>query len=315
MKLRATTTKRPKAEVTPTGAGDKRESSETVTARDGTRLFLRRRRGPSPHVATAILCDGILCDGFIWKHLWSDLAEVLDVAHWHYRGHGRSGAPADPAQVGMDAHSADLASVRQHLGDPPCVLIGHSMGTQVVLEQWNRHRDKVRALVLLCGSYGKVTHSFRGLPFLDVVLPKLMRVVDRQPELVRAIWTRIPPEMAFKAALLMGEVDPEKFRREDFLHYADHVTHVDFQLFLRMLRAAGEHSAERYLDSIDVPTLVVAGERDSFTPASLSAFLAETIPGAKLLLVGGGSHVVPLEQPALINARIKSFVERVLSES
>ena len=27
----------------------------------------------------AFFCDGILCDGFIWKYLWNDLAELCDV--------------------------------------------------------------------------------------------------------------------------------------------------------------------------------------------------------------------------------------------
>ena len=41
-------------------------------------------------------------------------------------------------------------------------------------------------------------------------------------------------------------------------------------MFLRMLRAAGEHTAGDLLPQIDVPVLVVAGERDTFTPAFLA---------------------------------------------
>lgn len=300
----------PPAELDPT------ETHETVTAEDGTRLFVRTmpRRGPSPTTAgrgiRVIFCDGILCDGFIWKYLWSDMADLADVAHWHYRGHGRSGAPVDPARIDIAAHATDLMSVRKHLGDPPCVLVGHSMGTQVALETWHMYPRNVKGIILMCGSYGKVTQSFRGVPILDALLPKLTAVVEKQPDLARAIWTRIPPEMAFKAALLMGDVDPDHVRREDMLPYLKHMTHVDFPMFLRMLRAAGEHSAEDYLKDIDVPVLVVAGERDTFTPASLSSFMGEQIPGCELLMVPGGTHVAPIEQPELVAARAKALVER-----
>src|SRR5690606_40461295 len=118
----------------PPGARDPSEIHETVEAEDGTRLFLRRmpkrdfESSPSPAGIRAIFCDGILCDGFIWKYLWGDLAEVCDVAHWHYRGHGRSAAPVDAARVDIPAHARDLQVVRRHLGDPPAVIIGHSMG-------------------------------------------------------------------------------------------------------------------------------------------------------------------------------------------
>jgi pimeloyl-ACP methyl ester carboxylesterase len=297
---------------------DPSERHETVAAEDGTRLFLRSMPARAEQPATldgqavrAFFCDGILCDGFIWKYLWGELAERCDVAHWHYRGHGRSGAPADPSKIDIAQHARDLMAVRRHLGDPPSILFGHSMGTQVCLEAWRLFPEHIKGLVLICGSYGKVTQSFRGLPILDAILPKLMAIVDKQPDLVRAIWSRIPPEMAFRAAMLAGDVDPDNVRREDMLPYLKHMTHVDFAMFLRMLRAAGEHSAETYLQEINVPVLIIAGEKDTFTPRSLSEWMAEQIPGAELLVVPAGSHVAPIEQPELVGARIKAFVARV----
>ncbi|MCL2723033.1 MAG: alpha/beta hydrolase [Polyangiaceae bacterium] len=257
-----------------------------------------------------VFCDGILCDGFIWKYLWNDIAYATDVAHWHYRGHGRSGAPVDPARVDIASHTRDLMAIRRHLGDLPCVIVGHSMGTQVALGAWRMFPKNIRALVLVCGSYGKVTQSFRGLPVIDAILPKLMDIVDKQPDIARAIWSHIPPEMALRAALFARDVDPDNIHREDLMPYLLHMTHVDFPMFLRMLRAAGEHSAENYLTKIDVPVLIVAGERDTFTPASLSEHMASQIPGAELMMVRGGTHVAPIEQPEAIGARIKAFIER-----
>lgn len=329
----ATESARPPSLPPPAGF-DPSELHGTVAAEDGTRLFLRtmpaRWRasaaaggppaaeatgagplGPGASDLRAVFCDGILCDGFIWKYLWSEVAELCDVAHWHYRGHGRSGAPTDPSRLDIAAHAHDLMSVRRHLGDPPCVIFGHSMGTQVALETWRLFPERVRGLVLICGSYGKVTQSFRGMPILDLVLPKVMDIVDKQPDLVRALWSRIPPEVALRAALLARDVDPENIRREDMLPYLKHMTHVDFPMFLRMLRAAGDHSAEGYLTQVNVPVLIIAGERDTFTPGSLSTHMAEQIPGADLLMVRGGTHVAPIEQPELVGDRIKSFLARV----
>jgi pimeloyl-ACP methyl ester carboxylesterase len=91
------------------------------------------------------------------------------------------------------------------------------------------------------------------------------------------------------------------------------MTHVDFPLFLRMLRAAGEHTAGDLLARIDVPVLVVAGERDTFTPAFLAQAMAEAIPKGELLMVPRGTHVTPIERPELVDARILEFLrDRVL---
>jgi pimeloyl-ACP methyl ester carboxylesterase len=260
----------------------------------------------------AFLCDGVLCDGFIRKYAWDDLARTVGVTHWHYRGHGRSAAPADPDRIDIAAHADDLMKVRELAGDPPAVLFGHSMGCQVALENYRSHPENVRGLVLMCGTFGKVTSTFHNVPILDMVLPKLLELAENKPDLVRAVWSRIPPEMALKVALRLGEVDPERTRPEDFIPYLKHMTHVDFPMFLRMVRAAGEHTAEDLLPNVRVPTLLVAGEKDTFTPAHLTEAMQKAIPGAELLLLEGGTHVAPLEQHAVVAERIERFlVERV----
>jgi pimeloyl-ACP methyl ester carboxylesterase len=88
---------------------------------DGTRLFVEqtiiREGGP-----VVLLADGLVCDGFIYKYLQPHLQEHLNVAHFHYRGHGRSAAPADREQIGVPALARDLNSVRRALGDPEVIL-------------------------------------------------------------------------------------------------------------------------------------------------------------------------------------------------
>jgi pimeloyl-ACP methyl ester carboxylesterase len=278
-------------------------------ARDGTKLFVRSRTGAHPPSALrAILCDGIVCDGFIWKYLWEDLAPVLPLTHWHYRGHGRSAAPADPDRIDIAAHADDLSTVRRLVGSPPVVLIGHSMGCQVALENYRQNPEGVRALILICGSFGKVTDTFHGIPILRWVLPDLLDAVLKRPNVARAVWTRIPPDVALNLALRWGEIDPAHINPDDMMPYLRHMTHVDLPMFLRMLRAAGEHSAEDLLPEVNVPALVVAGEKDTFTPSYLAQRMAREMPHGELLMVKGGTHVASIEQPELVDAKIADFI-------
>ncbi|HEY3256349.1 MAG TPA: alpha/beta hydrolase, partial [Polyangiaceae bacterium] len=250
---------------------------------DGTRLYFHRqvRRAESlsaptgidrsgPSQLTALLCDGLACDGFIWKYLWDELADSLNVAHSHYRGHGRSGLPVDTDQIGVHALADDMDAVRRELGDPPVVLIGHSLGTQVALEAYRRRPEGVAALVLLCGSFGRVTYTFKGSEMLASVLPNLIEFATTHPIVARAIWSSVPPKVAIAVARLTGDINLAQVRFEDVEPYFRHVSIVDFELFLRMLRAAGEHSAEDLLGQVRVPVLVIAGAKDSFTPAAVS---------------------------------------------
>lgn len=281
-----------------------------ATGRDGTRIHVRRREGPSP--VMAVLCDGIACDGFIWKYLWDDLAKQVSVAHWNYRGHGRSGTPVDAAAVELVEHAHDLDAVRRTLGDGDVVLFGHSMGCQVVLESYRLRRERVRAIVLVCGSSGRITHTFKGTNVMAQWLPKVIERVESFPEIARAIWSRVPPEIALQIAFVTGEVDKMALRPEDLMPYMKHMVDIDVPMFLRMLRSAGEHSAADLLPDIEVPALIIAGDRDTFTPTRYAEEMAAAIPGAELFMAQGGTHVVPLERKEQVAARVEQFLrERV----
>jgi pimeloyl-ACP methyl ester carboxylesterase len=276
---------------------------------DGTRLYVRQRVGAGPTVF--LLCDGIVCDGYIYKYLWDDLAGFGSVAHWNYRGHGRSALPADPKCIRVVDHAADLDAVRRHLGDPPVVLVGHSFGTQVVLEAYRRRPAGVAALILLSGSFGRVTYTFKGSDVLASLLPDLIGFVERHPRLARALWSRLPVNLGLQLARLSRDIDLAHVRVEDVRPYFEHAAQVDFEMFLCMLREAGEHSAEDLLPQIGIPALVVAGERDSFTPPALSQAMAEAMPHGEFVLVPGGTHILPLEERDRVNAAIAAFLSHV----
>jgi pimeloyl-ACP methyl ester carboxylesterase len=89
--------------------------------------------------------------------------------------------------------------------------------------------------------------------------------------------------------------------------YFTHAADLDVLLFLRMLQAAGEHSAEEVLPTVQVPVLVVAGERDSFTPPEQAEAIAAALPRAELLMIPGATHVAPLEQHELVALRLEKF--------
>lgn len=285
--------------------------------RDGTRIYVRKREGPVPSepgkpALTALLTDGIACDGFIWKYLWDFLARVVNVAHWNYRGHGRSGKPEDPAAIELIEHARDLNAVRSAVGDGPVVLFGHSMGCQVALEAFRLRPAGVRGLVLICGSSGRITHSFKGTNVLAQILPRIIERVDAHPELTRALWSRVPADVALRIALAAGEVDKSAVVPEDLLPYMTHMVDIDPQMFLRMLRSAGDHSAADLLPQVNVPALVIAGDRDSFTPPRYAEEMAAALPQGELLMVPGGTHVVPLERRELVSERVEKFLrERV----
>jgi pimeloyl-ACP methyl ester carboxylesterase len=62
------------------------------------------------------------------------------------------------------------------------------------------------------------------------------------------------------------------------------------------------------LERIDALTLVLAGDDDCIEPAH-SVEMFQRIPKARLGIVPGGSHAVPLEQPDLVNQMLIEFLD------
>jgi pimeloyl-ACP methyl ester carboxylesterase len=277
---------------------------------DDTPIFYRVR-GPA-NAPAVVFCDGIGCDGYVWKYLEAELAATHRIVHWHYRGHGRTPMPRDPRRVDIADLADDLAAVLDAaVGDGAgAVVAGHSMGVQVCLEMYRRHRDRVKGLVLMCGSYGTPLRTFKGKRTLEQVLPFVRFAVNRIPSLAQTLVTKlVPTELAYQIATRF-EINGELIRRDDFFPYLEHMARVDVRLFLEMLAAAGRHTARELLEHVKVPTLIVAGDRDGFTPANLSAEMHALIRDSELHVVAGGSHTAPIERPAEVTERIAEFLRK-----
>ena len=102
---------------------------------------------------------------------------------------------------------------------------------------------------------------------------------------------------------------------EDFRAYWDHIGRMDPEVFLEMLELAGVHSAEDLLDSINCPTLVIAAERDTFTPSVFAQEMAEKIPAARFEMLRGATHAGPVEQPTIVLNYFRQWLTQNLRDS
>ena len=160
----------------------------------------------------------------------------------------------------------------------------------------------------ICGSYGNLLDTFHDAPFLKLAFPYIMKAYPRLAKIVTPFWQHmLPTELGFFVATLT-EVNGEFIKKEDFFPYLEDLSRVDPGLFIELLGNAQQHSARDFLPSIDVPTLVIAGERDGFTPPWLSKEMARSIPGAEMLMIPSGSHTATLEMPELTSLRLEKWL-------
>ncbi len=143
---------------------------------------------------------------------------------------------------------------------------------------------------------------------MEMVLPRLRSLVAKAPGFFNAASRFLTPtRLAYTLASKL-EINADLLDPNDFMPYLRGLSLVEVPLFLSMLAGASEHSAGDLLESINVPTLVIAGEHDGFTPANLSEQMAKTIPNADLLIIERGTHTAPIERPTLVADTVRKFL-------
>ena len=279
-----------------------------AVSQDGNPLFYESW-GERTALTPVLLCDGIGCDGYVWRYLRADLADRFGL-HPHYRGHGRTAAPKDPTRVSIEDLADDVACVLDDALVDRAVVVGHSMGVQVALETYRRHQDRVAGLVLLCGAASHPLKTFRGTAALEDLLPTIQKWVHRVPRFINSITRRVlPTRLSYEVAARL-EIRRDLVEPDDFMPYLEGMARIDARLFVAMLSSAGQHSAEELLPSITAPTLVVVGARDGFTPPERGRAMAAAIPAAELLEIPNASHTAPIERPHLVDFTIRDFMTR-----
>jgi pimeloyl-ACP methyl ester carboxylesterase len=213
------------------------------------------------------------------------------VIRYDARGHARSEAPDDQSAYTPETFAGDLGRV---IDAPAAVVGGLSMGASTALRFALAHADRVRGLVLAAFPAG--ASAARGIAahasaFADAIERDGLEAAGE-----RFAWGPT------------SGLDPAAARlvRQGFLEHPPHgLVHT-----LRGVLAKQplvEEIALR-LRALDVPALVIVGERDrgSLEP---SRALADALPAARLVVLPDAGHVVNLEQPVAFNAALEGFLD------
>ncbi len=254
---------------------------------DGLQLYWRTVGTGRPAI---VCCNGVGVSTFFFKYVVEHFREHHQVVVWDYRGHGRSAMPPEPverADLTIERNADDLLCVLDDLGlTEPVILLGHSMGCQVILEFTRRHPERVAALVPMFGTFGRPLDTFMDSPYSRKVFDVIHRVAGWGGKAgTRMLLPLYDSPFAFSAGAAVGFLDRHYAGRQDIDRYLEHLIHMDPRVFLRMVSLIADHDTHDFLPEITVPVLVIAGEKDVFTPLHRSYTMTDRIPGAELMVL------------------------------
>jgi len=241
-----------------------------------------------------------------WRWQVPELSKQYQVLSLDVRGHGQSSPLKGTYSV--DGFAEDLEGFLQKVEIDQTVLVGWSMGGIISMQYCLNHPSKLRALILIATRGHRNPQMKRRImiQYLQARLSLIMdftspRKYDRaaegfsgeQESVKREVENMFSPT-APKEALDWVMADLIKNPRENYFEVAKSIWNW----------GAGEE-----LKRINVPTLIMVGEKDSRTPPRFSRLLHAQIPGSKLVIVKDASHCLALERPELVNEEIIRFLK------
>lgn len=263
----------------------------------GTRLrYVEAGRGPS-----VILIHGFGGSLYGWHRTIEPVAAAgFHVVAFDDRGFGFSDKPAHGYS------NADYARLVLALIDslhlPDAVLVGHSMGGAIAAEAALRGPGRVRGLVLVdaagLGTRGALGVRAAHWPVVGPVAASL-----------RSRWVT--------GRLLRSTfADPSKVTEADVDQYYAAVAEPDFGRALRGVLHEFRFDALRgRLGAMQVPCLVVWGDRDRWIPQHFGQQLARDLLRSAFIVIPATGHDVPEEAPEAFNRTLVDFLEHGLPKA
>jgi len=276
-----------------------------TVARDGTSIAYDVDGSGLP----IIFCNGYATSHYYWDGVRDHLRASSRTVVWDLKGHGRSGPARDLNACTIPDSVDDLRRVLDACEIDRAVLAGFSLGCQVIFEAWRQMPERIAGLIPVLGTYGRpfdnLLHPAVGQKMYSVFKRVGPLVANHVMPVVRLNMQLPTTHMLSRAAGMIGpDLDRKKMQP-----FYDHFRDIDGPTWVAMGIHAQQHSAEDVLHTIEVPTLIVAGGRDMFTPHSLSEHMLRTIPGADMLMLPNATHAGLLEHAETIATRIEAFLK------
>jgi pimeloyl-ACP methyl ester carboxylesterase len=264
-----------------------------------------------PNTTPILTANGLVSSLHHWMFFRAHYTAAREVVSWEYRGHGGQPAPRDP-EVSVEQFADDAHAVWRASGRPPAIVVGLSFGVQVALEIWRRHPEMVRALVLICGTPGHPLDRVSSSALVRRAAISYFRALGRQRLLARPLLaflrTSVGLRLARELTYATGGAHRDACPAEVLEGLFTHVASLDPRLIGNVTGAYLAHSAEDVLPTVTVPTLIIAGDKDELTPVATAERMQRAIPGSRLVVFPGHSHLVQVEIPDQVHAEIDAFL-------
>ena len=268
-------------------------------------LHVERSAGSDGAGVPIVLLHGWAMNLRVFDRLRADLAAPaagqIPLQSWaiDLPGHGRS--PWSDDAAGFDAQCAAVLAALP----PRCVLAGWSMGAKIAMALAAHHPARITALVLMSAS----PRFQRSADWPAGADPATLQVFE---DMVQRDWQQLIEDFLWLQVRGTQQADQTLGELQAALAAQGQPRR---EALLAGLRLLGEVDLRPLLAAVHQPALVIAGRNDRVTLPAAARWLAQALPGARLLEIARAGHAPFISHHAQVAAAIREFIATLPPEA
>ncbi len=243
-----------------------------------------------------VLVHGHPFDHTMWDPQIKAFSNSYKVITPDLRGYGESSLPGKEA-TRFEDYATDILHLLDKLKVESFHLAGLSMGGQIIMEIFRQAPDRIKTLIF--------ADTFAGLDTPEIKQGRYDTATRLENEGMdayadEAIYKMIKPLHVASMPDVSGHV----------IKMMKGTSPKGAATALRARAERIDYLAD-VLPEIDIPTLVIVGRDDEFTPVAKAEELKANLQNCKLVIIEDAGHMPNLEHPGEFNTAVLDFLEGI----
>lgn len=238
----------------------------------------RKHKGKHPPI---LFIHGAGSNGSLWLRVARNISTVHHLFVIDLPGHGKS---SGDGKNSISDYAKEVKDFARKLSIRKFIVAGHSMGGAIAMTLALEHPDLISALILAgTGAKLKVHPSFINTLKEDFEgSVNFLTTTVSDPFKTEVIEQIKKAYLSLKKEVVLG----------DFL-------------------ACDSFDLMDSINKINVPALILCGNKDILTPPKYSYYLKDKIKTSNLVIVHNAGHMLMLESTTRVSKEIKKFVNKI----
>lgn len=228
-----------------------------------------------------------------WELQTPFFSKQFQVITLDVRGHGQSQKPPGPYSIPLFA--SDVAAFIEALDIAPAHIVGISMGGMIAFQLAVDRPDLIRSMVIVNSGPEVVPHTLKEYWFVASRL--LLVYLFSMRKIGEVIGGGLFPK-------------PEQVKARQ--QFVERWAENDKRAYVAAMRAIVGWSVTEHLPKMNIPTLILTGDRDNTTVEAKEKYMAK-LPQAELVVIENSGHASPVDQPELFNEALMAYLAKQAS--